>query len=116
MNWYLGVLKKYAVFSGRARRKEYWMFVLFNIIITGVLEILLFATNSSVIVTILLGIYGIGVIIPSLAVVVRRLHDTNKSGGFIFISLIPLVGTIILLVFLCQDSTPGENRFGPSPK
>jgi uncharacterized membrane protein YhaH (DUF805 family) len=94
------------------------MFVLFNIIfafVLGLIEgIIGFAagTNTSV----LASIYGLAVLVPSLAVGVRRLHDTNHSGWWLFISLIPLIGAIILLVFLVGDSQPGDNKYGPNPK
>jgi uncharacterized membrane protein YhaH (DUF805 family) len=113
MNWYLEALKKYAVFSGRARRTAYWMFVLFNVIIAVVLAIIDGLVGSPGILGLL---YGLAVLIPGLAVSVRRLHDTNRSGWWLLICLIPLVGAIILLVFMVQDSQPGENRYGPNPK
>lgn len=118
MNWYIEVLKKYAVFSGRAQRSEYWFFVLFNFLIS----IALFLIDSVVGpmtyggVGLLHAVYALVVLIPSLAVLVRRLHDTGRSGWWIFISLVPLIGTIIILVFLIQDSEPGENIHGPNPK
>ncbi len=113
MNWYLEVLKKYAVFSGRARRKEYWIFTLFNAIIALVLSGVesLFGSPGAI-----LGLYCLGVIIPGFAVLVRRLHDTNRSGWWFFISFIPLIGIIILFVFTVQDSQPNENQYGPNPK
>jgi len=114
MNWYLEVLKKYAVFSGRARRMEYWMFVLINFIIAlvlGVIEGLLGITYS-----VLSTLYSLAVLIPSLAVAVRRLHDTNRSGWWILINLIPVIGWIIFIVFAAQDSQPGTNQYGPNPK
>lgn len=113
MNWYLEVLKKYAVFSGRARRKEYWMFILFNFIIVlglGVVEGL--AGGPGV----LGSLYSLAVLIPSIAVSVRRLHDTNRSGWWLLIGVVPLIGAIVLLIFVVQDSQPGENRYGPNPK
>ena len=113
MNWYLGCWKKYAEFSGRARRQEFWMFVLFNClagIAIGVVEAIL-GTNGA-----LSGLYNLAVLIPSLAVSVRRLHDTDHSGWWILINFIPLIGFVISLVVLCSDSKPGENRFGPNPK
>jgi uncharacterized membrane protein YhaH (DUF805 family) len=118
MNWYMTVLKKYAVFSGRARRMEYWMFVLFNIIFNIVLSIIdtIAGLDFGANVGILAAIYSLGVLIPSLAVSVRRLHDTNRVGWWIFIVLVPLVGWIILIVFQAQDSQAGDNRFGPNPK
>ncbi|EGY34311.1 putative ABC transporter [Aggregatibacter actinomycetemcomitans serotype e str. SC1083] len=112
MNWYLHVLKNYATFSGRARRKEYWMFVLFNFIATFVCMLI----DAVIQMPIFQFVYGFGVIIPYIAVTVRRLHDTDRSGWWILISFIPLVGSIVLLVFMCFDSQPGTNRFGDNPK
>ena len=119
MNWYIGVLKKYAVFQGRARRKEYWFFVLFNIIVTVVLSLIdamMGMYNSEVGIGLLSGVYSLAILIPSIAVTVRRLHDTGRSGWWILIALVPLVGAIILLVFMVLDSQPGDNEYGPSPK
>ena len=121
MNWYISVLKKYATFSGRARRTEYWMFTLFNILIYIALAILAGVLGSisetlGSIVALVYGLYGLGVLIPSLAVTVRRLQDTGRDWYWILVSLIPLVGGIILLIFTVQDSQPGENKFGPNPK
>ena len=119
MSWYLQALKKYAVFSGRSRRKEYWYFVLFNIIVAIVLagiDALLGTRSSSSSIGLLSGIYGLAIIIPSLAVTVRRLHDIDRSGWWIFINLIPLIGAIVLLVFAVSEGTPGNNRYGPNPK
>ncbi len=113
MNWYLKVLKKYAVFSGRARRTEYWMFLLFNFIIAFVLGFVEGLAGGPGIVGML---YGLAVLIPGIAVAVRRLHDTDRSGWWLFINLIPLIGAIVILVFMVQDSTPGENQYGPNPK
>ncbi|MCB1744209.1 MAG: DUF805 domain-containing protein [Gammaproteobacteria bacterium] len=112
MNWYLDVLKNYAVFGGRARRKEYWMFFLFNIIVTLVLAVI-----DGVLGTMVLAmLYSLAVLIPGLAVTIRRLHDTGRSGWWVLIALIPAVGGIILLIFMLLDGTPGPNKFGPSPK
>jgi uncharacterized membrane protein YhaH (DUF805 family) len=106
------VLKNYVGFQGRARRKEYWMFVLFSVIVSILLSIVdAIASLNSV----LSGLYSLAVLLPSLAVGVRRLHDTGRSGWWLLISLIPLIGTIILLVFLCQDSQE-DNVYGPNPK
>jgi uncharacterized membrane protein YhaH (DUF805 family) len=119
VSWYLEALKKYAVFSGRARRKEYWYFVLFNIIVAIVLsliDLLLGTFSSASNIGLLSGIYGLAVIIPTLAVTVRRLHDIDRTGWWILINLIPLIGTIVLLVFEVTPGTPGSNRFGPDPK
>jgi uncharacterized membrane protein YhaH (DUF805 family) len=119
MNWYLKVLKQYAVFSGRARRKEYWMFVLFNIIffiIAALLDNLLGIAIEGIGYGPVYILYCLFVLIPGLAVTVRRLHDIGKGGGWIFISLIPLIGGIWLFVLLVTDSEKGTNRFGPNPK
>ena len=123
MNWYLKVLKQYADFSGRARRKELWMFFLFNIIfaiVAMVLDNVLGLTfnlyGQSLGYGWLYLIYCLAVFIPGLAVAVRRLHDIGKSGWNYFIGLIPLVGAIILLVWFCKDSQAGENKWGVNPK
>jgi len=111
MEWYLSVLKNYVGFSGRARRKEYWMFFLFNIIVSIVLNVI-----GAVIMFPILGlIYSLAIILPSIAVAVRRLHDTGRSGWWLLLGLIPLIGTIILLIFLVQDSHD-ENEYGANPK
>jgi len=119
MNWYLEVLKKYAVFSGRARRKEYWYFVLFNIIISIVLTIIDVVVGSmspEAGIGLISGIYSLAVLLPSLAVAVRRLHDTSRSGWWLLLLLIPLIGAIVIIVFLATDSKPEENQYGPNPK
>jgi uncharacterized membrane protein YhaH (DUF805 family) len=118
MNYYLSVLRNYAVFTGRARRSEYWFFFLFNIIIAFVLGVLDGVMNLTIAQsTGVLGlIYALAVFIPGLAVLVRRLHDTGKSGWWVFIALIPIIGAIVLLVFLVLDSTPGDNQYGVNPK
>ncbi len=119
MGWYLEALKKYAVFGGRSRRKEYWYFVLFNVIVSLVLsavDALLGTFSSASNVGLLSGIYGLAVIVPSIAVSVRRLHDIDRTGWWVLIGLVPVIGTIVLLVFAVLEGTPGENRFGPNPK
>ncbi|MGY5351811.1 DUF805 domain-containing protein [Wenyingzhuangia sp. IMCC45533] len=115
MDWYLKVLKQYSDFDGRARRKEYWMFFLFNLIISWSLQGIGFATGISAIVY-LASIYGLVVFLPSLAVAVRRLHDVNKSGWFLLVSLIPLVGIIWLIVVLATEGDKGTNQYGADPK
>ncbi|NQX69851.1 hypothetical protein BC351_30155 [Paenibacillus ferrarius] len=113
MEWYLKVLKNYVGFSGRARRKEYWMFMLFHLIVVVILAILEAITGLKSVLTI---IYSLAILLPSLALTFRRLHDTGRSAWWIFIGLIPFVGSIILIVFNCQDSQPNENQYGPNPK
>ena len=119
MNWYLAVLKNYAGFSGRARRKEYWMFVLFNIIFTLIamaLDNILGTTAGMLPYGVFYFIYMLAVFIPGLAVGVRRLHDVGKSGWMLLIAIIPIIGPIWLLVLMVSDSKPGENRHGLNPK
>jgi uncharacterized membrane protein YhaH (DUF805 family) len=116
MNWFLDVVKKYAVFSGRARRKEYWMFVLFYIIFAIVLGIVDAILGSLGIPGILGILYSLGLLIPSIAVTIRRLHDTDRTGWWFLIAFVPFIGAIVLLVFMVFDSTPGENQYGPNPK
>ena len=113
--------KKYADFTGRARRAEYWWFVLINFVVMFsllVLTIILSGSNDSLtgLGGIIYAVYALGVILPSLAVTVRRLHDMGKSGWMLLIGLIPFVGLIILLVFYFTDGEPGANQYGPSPK
>jgi uncharacterized membrane protein YhaH (DUF805 family) len=113
MKEYLDVLKKYAVFEGRARRKEYWTFVLFNVIIgfaLGFIEALLGIPP------VISALYSLAVVIPGIAVTARRLHDIGKSGWFILITLIPCIGTIWLLILTASEGHPGENQYGPNPK
>ena len=123
MNWYMVVLKKYAVFNGRSRRAEFWWFFLINIIITIVLSVgssIVTAnsnSNSSFnVFSCISGLYGLAVLLPALGVEIRRLHDIGKSGWWILIALIPLVGSIWLLVLLATDSQPGDTQYGPNPK
>ena len=111
MSWFIEALKKYAVFSGRARRKEYWMFVLFTVIIYAVLLGIGLAIKAPFIAI----VFYVAILLPSLAVGVRRLHDTGRSGWWQLIGLIPLVGLIVLIVFFVQDSHPA-NQHGPNPK
>ena len=113
MEWYLAVLKKYAVFSGRARRKEYWMFFLFNILVAIGLAIVDCVLGGS---GVLGTLYALGVFIPNLAVSVRRLHDSNRSGWWLLLFFIPLIGALVVLFFMVQDSNEGDNDFGENPK
>jgi uncharacterized membrane protein YhaH (DUF805 family) len=113
MNGYIATLKKYADFSGRSRRTEYWLFVLFSMVIAMVLGVVDYVLGSPGIVGLL---FAFAILIPSIAVAVRRMHDTNRSGWWLLIAFIPIVGTIVLLIFLLLDSNPGDNRFGANPK
>jgi uncharacterized membrane protein YhaH (DUF805 family) len=118
VNWYIEVMKKYAVFSGRARRQEYWMFVLSNVIIVLFLSIIdgIDGSDSEGSRSTLTTLYGLAILIPSLAVGVRRLHDSGRSGWWMLIGLIPIIGTIVLLIFIIQDSQLMDNQYGPNPK
>jgi uncharacterized membrane protein YhaH (DUF805 family) len=118
MDWYLGVLKKYAVFQGRARRKEFWMFTLFNFLVSlacGIVDGVL-GTGGDGSIGLIGGLYALGVMLPSIAVAVRRLHDTGRSGWWILLSFIPIVGWIILIVFYCLDGESQANAYGENPK
>ena len=123
MEWYLKVVRdNYANFEGRARRKEYWMFVLFNMLIIFALYTLVFigiAMESDTITIIgsgVLLVYALAVLIPSIAVVVRRLHDQDKSGWFYLVGLIPLIGGIWILILMVTEGTSGPNQYGEDPK
>lgn len=123
MNWYIEGLKKYATFSGRARRKEYWMFYLFHVLAMMILSIpaIISLANSesedaSMGLLSLPIIYFIGTIIPWIALTTRRLHDSNRSGWWQLISFIPYVGGIVLFIFTLFDGTAGDNDYGPDPK
>ncbi|MCA9017194.1 MAG: DUF805 domain-containing protein [Planctomycetaceae bacterium] len=118
MNWYLSVINKYVDFSGRARRKEYWMFFLFNMIISFGVALVggLIGGKNGLFALSLPALYSLFVFLPSLAVTVRRLHDTNRSGWWILISLVPFFGAIILFVCTVLDSDPDSNTYGPNPK
>ena len=141
MNWYLKVIKQYADFGGRARRKELWMFVLVNMIISNALlaleNVLGITAFNFVDIAMFLGnmpeatafylygnmgfgwlylIYNVALLLPSFAVGVRRFHDIGKSGWHYLVGLIPLVGVILLLVWFCKDSQAGANKWGANPK
>jgi len=111
--WKTVVTERYAQFDGRAGQGEYWWFFLTNVIIAVGLFIL--GTVASVIFLLLYIIFALAMIVPGLGVAVRRLHDSDKSGWMIFVSVIPFVGSIILLVFLVMAGTPGDNKYGPPP-
>ncbi|HEY9777591.1 MAG TPA: DUF805 domain-containing protein [Planktothrix sp.] len=117
MNEYISVVEKYWCFDGRATRREYWMFVLFNFIFTvaaflvSVALALITHVNA---LDLLWQLYVLAVFAPNLGVTARRLHDTNRSGWFQLLCLIPVVGPIVLLVYQCEQGTPGDNNYGPS--
>ncbi|GAA0585460.1 DUF805 domain-containing protein [Caenispirillum bisanense] len=116
MQWYVRVLKNYAQFNGRALRSEYWFFVLFNIIVSIILAVVDSVTGTysdGAGLGLLGGLYTLAVIIPSLAVGVRRLHDVDKSGWWLLIAFIPVLGILVLLYFMVIKGSEGDNRFGP---
>ena len=118
MNWYMEVLKKYTVFDGRAGREEYWYFVLFNLIATIILAVIdnvIGTFNAQAGIGVLGTIYALGVLLPSLAVTARRLHDTGRSGWWMLIAFIPILGFIVLIVFMIQKGNPGSNQYGEYP-
>ncbi|GAC1484102.1 MAG: DUF805 domain-containing protein [Flavisolibacter sp.] len=128
MKWYLKALRQYVDFSGRARRTEYWMFILFNVIyalsamaVDNALGITFHFTGpDGAQVSILYGfiyvLYSLAVFLPSFAVAVRRLHDVGKSGWMLLVGLIPIIGAIWLLILFCTNSQDGTNKWGPNPK
>ncbi|MBT2452234.1 DUF805 domain-containing protein [Streptomyces sp. ISL-43] len=113
MNYYTDVLKKYATFSGRARRQEFWMFFLINVAVAIVVAIIDAVIGANSILSI---VYAVAVLVPGLAVTVRRLHDIGKSGWWFFIYFVPLIGWIWLIVLLATEGQPNPNQYGPSPK
>lgn len=120
MNWYWDVLKKYFMFSGRARRKEYWMFFFINLLITVILQIALMSSPVSGginrLLLFLFMAYPWLILIPSIAVSVRRLHDIGYSGWWYLLNFLLVIGNIIFLIMMCQDGNKGLNRFGKDPK
>ena len=114
MNWFVKCLQNYVTFSGRARRKEFWMFYLFYMIFAFVFGFVEGLAGMET--PVLSGIYGLAMLLPAISVLVRRLHDIDKSGWWFWIALVPFVGGIVLLVFECIEGTRGPNRFGPDPK
>lgn len=119
MNWYLKVLKQYVDFNSRARRKEYWMFTLFNIIfaiVAMIIDNIFGITMGEIPYGPIYIFYALAMLFPSLGVTIRRLHDIGKSGWMILIAFVPLIGSIWLIILLATDSVPEENEYGQSPK
>lgn len=129
MNWMLLPYRRYAEFTGRSRRKEYWMFVLFNVLVAAVItalfgrtEVMTYGTftssftNVSGVGGVLLGLFRLFSFVPGIAVAIRRLHDQDRSGWLLLLVLIPFLGWFALLVLMCLDGTHGANRFGADPK
>ena len=117
MSWYIQVFRRYAVFGERSQRMEYWMFSLFYIVfgfLIGIIDSLLGAGGEGG--SLLSLLFILAMVIPSLAMTFRRLHDTDHNGRWLLIGFVPLIGMIILLIFMVQDSEAGANRYGPNPK
>jgi uncharacterized membrane protein YhaH (DUF805 family) len=116
MHWYTDVIKKYAVFNGRAARPEFWWFVLCNAIVALVINVVvgvIVGRSSGQVVS---DLYSLAVLLPSLGVGIRRLHDTNRTGWWYLLVFIPIIGWIVLIVFLAMASDPGPNTYGPNPQ
>lgn len=127
MEWMLMPLRRYADFNGRSRRKEYWMFILLQVIviIPAVIIIMLVGamddgsggmSSIAMIFMLLAGLFFLALLIPSLAVQVRRFHDQDKSGWFVLLNFIPYIGGLIVFVFMCLEGTKGDNQYGSDPK
>ncbi len=129
LDWMLMPYRRYADFSGRSRRKEYWMFVLLFVIVYAVCFALMLAggfsmneggepslSGGGIVGAVILGLFFLGSVVPALAVQVRRFHDQDKSGWFVLLNFIPYIGGLVVLVFMCLEGTRGSNRFGPDPK
>lgn len=119
MNWFFLALQKYAVFQGRSRRSEYWYFVLFYLLIFVALFLLDYGLGTyspKIELGLFSGIFSLLLLLPSVAVAARRLHDTGKSGWWQLIAAVPFLGGIVLISFLLRDSYPGANKYGPNPK
>jgi len=111
LHWYTDVIKQYAVFDGRASRPEYWWFFLINAVISLILDVVFRGSTGQV----LGAIYTLAVLLPSIGVGIRRLHDTNRTGWWLLVSLVPLVGWIWIIVLLALAGDDGPNRYGPPP-
>ncbi len=119
MGWWLKAWRNYAVFGGRARRKEYWYFLLFNAIALSLCTALDFGLgtdNPSGRAGLIAGVFSLASLVPAIAVGVRRMHDTNRSGWYLLLGLIPVLGAIALIIMMLQDSYPSTNSYGPNPK
>src|SRR5262245_16947529 len=119
MTWFLMALRKYAVFSGRSRRKEYWMFILFTVVVMiglAIIDILVGTWNDAAGVGVLSGLFYLAILAPYFAVTARRLQDTGRSGWLQLLFLIPILGLILWLIWLAKNGDYGENKYGPDPK
>lgn len=117
MHWYVEVLRKYAIFNGRAHRSEFWYFFAFNVVIAVALAMIdaVIRKITGIALSPLEMTYGLAVLVPGIAVSTRRLHDTNRSGWWLLLGLIPLVG-LVLFIFMLEEGMPSSNRYGPDPR
>ena len=109
------VFRQYANFDGRARRSEYWYFVLFLFLTSSVISVLGGMIGGQRLITALSTLYTLAILLPSLSLAFRRLHDTGRTGLWFLLAFIPM-GALVLIIFFCMDSQPGENQYGPNPK
>lgn len=119
MNWYVKVLKQYSVFDGRARRKEYWYFFLFNLLVLfgiAYFDRFIGSYHAESGLNLFTTIYALAVFVPGLAVTVRRLHDTGRGAWWLLIALVPFAGAIAVLMLMAQNGKPGKNQYGVNPK
>jgi len=119
LNYYLDGLQKYAIFEGRAQRAAYWYFVLLNLIISlaiGIVEVMVGIADAETAYGPVSALYSLFIFLPATALLARRLHDVGRSGWWILLMLIPIIGFFVLLFWTIQDSEPGDNRYGPNPK
>ena len=115
MGWCLMAFRWFADFKGRSQRKEYWMFLLFNFVVAVILAAV-FGDGGDDATPLPFVAYQVLILVPSLAVSVRRLHDIGKSGWWLLLNIVPLIGPLVLLYFAAQDSQPASNQYGPNPK
>jgi uncharacterized membrane protein YhaH (DUF805 family) len=115
VHWYTDVIRRYAEFDGRSGRPEFWWFMLWNLVITVVVYLVGIAVLGSARGGLLADLYGLLVLLPSLGVEIRRLHDTNRTGWWVLLAVIPIVGAIVLIVFFALAGTAGPNRYGAEP-
>lgn len=115
MHWYLEVLRKYTLFTGRSRRSEYWYFMLFNVLVAVVLWFVDSVLRNIVGFGMFGMLYSLAVLLPGIAVSIRRLHDTDRSGWWLLLAFVPIVG-LVLIWFMAQDGEAGTNRYGQNPK
>lgn len=118
MSWFVTVLKRYATFRGRAGRPEYWYFILIYLVCSlglAVLDAIVGTASKDDGFGLFSGLFGLALLLPSIAVSVRRLHDTDRTGWWLLLNFIPVIGSIVLLVFAIQRGTPGSNRYGDGP-